>query len=191
MGWTGLCAAASVGEELDLVTIAEVQAELNARGLTLARMDALFRLADGGSGVHANLVSTELDNRLVTTNRMNAVSRNADGSSGIVTTDNGTYSHPNDTNENEVLVIAASKYEAKVALDLNTLTQTATIRTYEQVDGATYRLVDTAIFPTDFPANIKAIITEFAGDNRQKRITMQSSVAEGAIRSIPYARKTV
>lgn len=191
MGWTGLCTAASSGEEIDLVTIAEIQAELDARGLTASRLSAIFRVADGGSGVHANLISTELANRNVTANRLDAVSRNADGSSGIVTTDNGTYNHPNDTNENEVLVIAASKYDAKVALDLNTLTQNATIRTYEQVDGATYRLIDTAVFPTDFPANTKAIITEFQGDNRQKRITMQSSVIEGAIRAIPYARKTV
>ena len=99
-----------------------------------------------------------------------------------------TYSHPSGTLEQDAVVVTPGelgKYE-RLTLDMNALTQTTTVRTYVQVDGVNYRLVDTAQFPTDFPTNTKAVVTDLMPGSRTMKVTLQSAVAEGVARNVPY-----
>jgi len=100
----------------------------------------------------------------------------------------GTYSHPSGTTESDAVVITPAelgKYE-KLVLDMSNLTQTTTVRTYVQVDGVNYRLIDAAEYPTDFPTNAKGVVIELTPSNRTQKVTLQSAVAEGVARDIPY-----
>jgi hypothetical protein len=100
----------------------------------------------------------------------------------------GTYSHPSGTTEQDAVVITPAelgKYE-KLVLDLSNLTQTTTVRTYVQVDGVNYRLIDAAEFPTDFPANVKGVVIELTPSDRTQKVTLQSAAAEGVARDVPY-----
>lgn len=73
-----------------------------------------------------------------------------------------------------------------VLLDMNALEQDTTISVYIQVDGTNYRLINSVIFPTDFPDNAKIVPIELWELNVNWRITLQSAVTEGADRNIPY-----
>lgn len=100
----------------------------------------------------------------------------------------GTIVHPAGTGEENSLVITPAeltKYEM-VRFDLNALTQDITIRIYEQIDDANYRLIDSAVFPTDFPTDAKGVPIELYSTSVALKITLQSSVTEGASRNIPY-----
>jgi hypothetical protein len=100
----------------------------------------------------------------------------------------GTYSHPSGTTESDAVVITPAelgKYE-KLVLDMSNLTQTTTVRTYVQVDGVNYRLIDAAEYPTDFPTNAKGVVIELTPSNRTQKVTLQSAVAEGVARDVPY-----
>lgn len=159
MGWQGGCLSVQGGgSEEDLTTIAEIEAALDARGLTLARLNAILRIADGSSSVMA--------------------------------TSNATFAHQNNTNEQDVIEIVNGVLPEKVDLDCNALTQVTTFRFYEKVDGANYRLYNAVVYPTDVPTNVKVVPFEWSPKGRDVKITAQSSVVEGAIRNIPYARRT-
>jgi len=108
--------------------------------------------------------------------------------SASVTT--GTYSHPNDTNEHDVLVFNAAIQDIEISLDVNALTQNIEIREYEAVDGTNYRQISFKTFPTDFDTNTKVILISFKQKNRNYKITFKSTVAEGAARNIPYVYRT-
>jgi hypothetical protein len=100
----------------------------------------------------------------------------------------GTYSHPSGTTESDAVVITPaelSKYE-KLVLDLSGLAQTTTVRTYIQVDGVNYRLIDVAEFPTDFPTNAEGVVIELTPSSRTMKVTLQSAVAEGVAVDVPY-----
>lgn len=99
-----------------------------------------------------------------------------------------TYNHPSGTTESDAVVITPaelSKYD-KLCLDLNALTQTTYIRTYVKVDGTNYRLADYAEFPADFPSGTKTIVIDLMATAKAIKVTLQSAVAEGATRAIPY-----
>jgi hypothetical protein len=136
-------------------SLAQIQAELDQRKLTLTRMDALARVADGESGQNANAV--------------------------------GTYAHQNNTNEQDAIVFAAGKIPATVSFDMNNLAQSTTVRIYEQVDGANYRLLNSAVFPTDYPAGVKVVEVSFTRKNRACKVTFQSGTGEGSSKNVPYA----
>jgi hypothetical protein len=100
----------------------------------------------------------------------------------------GTITHPAGVAEIDALEVTPAELTeySIVLLDVNALTQNTTIRTYIQVNGVNYRLVDSAIFPTDFPTNVKSVpITLWQLDVAWK-ITLQSAVTEGVDRDIPY-----
>jgi len=107
------------------------------------------------------------------------------------TTATGTYSHANNTNEQDVLEFAASKQKVDLYLDMVNITQTITIREYIKVDGATYRQLSEKVYTTDFDTNTKAISISFEQPNRAYKITLQSGTAEGSAKNIPYAYITL
>jgi len=100
----------------------------------------------------------------------------------------GTYNHPNDTLEHDVVEIVPpelSQYKS-LLLDLSALTQDAEIRSYVQVDGANYQQSDYAQFPTDFPTGTKVVVVRLCPFSVAMKVTLQSVIAEGAVRSIPW-----
>lgn len=100
----------------------------------------------------------------------------------------GTYEHANGVAEEDAVLIAPTEITRynTLMLDLSNITKITTIRTYVQVDGSNYRLFDTAVFPTDFDANTVAVPIGFPASSKDMKVTMQSSVAEGAARDVPY-----
>jgi len=105
-----------------------------------------------------------------------------------ITTSNGTYNHPNGTSEQDVTEILNNIDRVSIVYDVSALTVTTTIRTYERTDGTNYEIVSEIDFPTDFDANVENIEIELIGKNRDQRVTFQSSMAEGAARSVPFSR---
>jgi hypothetical protein len=104
---------------------------------------------------------------------------------GISTT-GSPYSQPNDLVENDAIIVAAGTQLIDIELDMNNLTQANTVREYVQVDGANYRMISAKVFPTDFDAGTKAVLVSFPQKGQLYKITMQSSVLEGAARNVPY-----
>lgn len=100
----------------------------------------------------------------------------------------GVITHPDGVGEVVALELihdGVADYPA-VLLDLNALTQDTTIRLYVKVDGTNYRLVTPAVFPADFPVNAKAVPIVLYPTGKDWAITLQSALAEGADRDIPY-----
>ena len=92
------------------------------------------------------------------------------------------------TSEQDVLEVTPAKlqkYEV-LLLDLNELTQNTTIRIYIKIDGTNYRLINSAVYPTDFPTNAKGVPIELYSMSVPWKITLQSAVSEGVARNIPY-----
>lgn len=100
----------------------------------------------------------------------------------------GTYSHPSGVTEGDAVVVTPTELGEynKLCLDMSNLTQTTTVRTYVQVDGTNYRLVDSAEFPTDFPTNTAAVVIDLTPGDRTMKVTLQSAVAEGVAVDVPY-----
>jgi hypothetical protein len=120
------------------------------------------------------------------TNLEDARAARIDNLSGIVSA--GSLTHRNGIDEDDILVISPTELTEYLILllDVNTLTQDTTIRTYIEVDGANYRLVDSAVFPADFPSGVKCVPIGLYPLNVNWKISMQSAIAEGADRNIPY-----
>lgn len=100
----------------------------------------------------------------------------------------GTYTHASNTNEQNVFVITAATQEINIFLDMVAVTQLTTIREYMEVDGTNLRLITAKIFPTDFDTAAKVIVISLKQPNKDYRITLQSSVAEGASIDIPWTQ---
>lgn len=102
-----------------------------------------------------------------------------------ILTTTGTFSHPNGVVEQTVFTITLTKpTEVKsLFLDLVNLTQNATIRIKHEIDGATYRTIETFSWTTvmDDGVYFRSIT---CNDNIQ--VTIQSAIAEGAARDIPF-----
>lgn len=98
----------------------------------------------------------------------------------------GTYTHPNSTTETDVLEILGTNGQVKdayIILDTSTLTiNNVRVRTYLKVDGTTYDLYSTIVLSaSDNFAEAIETLTDF-----DMKVTMQSNIAEGATRAIPY-----
>lgn len=103
----------------------------------------------------------------------------------IIRSTDATYSHPSGVAE-QVAFTITPLYPLKILtiyLDLVNLTQNATIRIQTQIDGATYRRIETFNWTTGMDDGVYfrgiAIDTPL-------QVTIQSAVAEGAPRDIPY-----
>lgn len=161
---------------------------LNISAAILARIDAA--ISTRSTFATADL-TTVLDARDLTATRMSAIFRYADGTVGAVTTTGATFTYADNATEQDVLELNALTSHSWVSLDINALTQGATIRVYNKVDGTNYRLVDTLDTLTDLPANAKDIDIILYGKGTAQKITIQRQVAEGAARSIPYRYRIV
>ena len=106
---------------------------------------------------------------------------------GIVIVE-GTHSHGNNTNEQDVIEIIANVKNVEVSLDMINLVQNTTIRVYEKVDGSTYRSMSQKVFPTDFPTNAKVVVINLNGKEIDQKITFQSGTVEGSTKNVPHAR---
>jgi len=96
-----------------------------------------------------------------------------------------SYNLPNDLVENTAitLTITSRRYVDNIYLDLVNLVQNCTIRIKNEIDDATARTVDTIAWTTADDDGV--IIAGFATDT-DTTITIQSAVAQGAIKAIPY-----
>lgn len=102
----------------------------------------------------------------------------------------GTYTHPNDTSEHDVLEFTADTQDIFISLDVSALTQPTEIREYEKIDGTNYRQISLKTYPDDFDSGTKAITIYFKQKNKDYKVTLKSTVAEGASRDIPYVYRT-
>jgi len=100
----------------------------------------------------------------------------------------GTITHPAGTDETDALEVTPAELTEYYALllDMSALTQNTTIRIYIKIDGTNYRMVDSAVFPTDFPTNAEGVPIALYPMSVPWKITLQSAVSEGADREIPY-----
>jgi len=97
----------------------------------------------------------------------------------------GTYAHPNDTSEHDVFTIALTRSQtvSDIMLDVNALTQRTTFKIYCKIDGTTYREIDSVVWVT---TDRKGVSMVEVTTDKDVKVTAQSAVAEGAVRSIPY-----
>lgn len=100
----------------------------------------------------------------------------------------GTIAHPDGTTEQDSLEITPTELTeyAIVLLDMNALTQGITIRVYIKIDDTNYRLINRLSFPSEFPTGAKGVPIQLYPMSVDWKITLQSGVAEGASRNIPY-----
>jgi len=100
-------------------------------------------------------------------------------------TTSGTYSLPNDVADNTAITIALATRRKihNIYLDLVNLVQNCTIRIKNEIDGATARTLDTVAWTTADDDGI--IIAGFVTDT-DTTVTIQSAVAQGAAKDIPY-----
>lgn len=99
-----------------------------------------------------------------------------------------TIVHPAGTSEEDSLEITPTELTeyALVLLDVRALTQNTTIRSYIKINATDYCLINSAVFPTDFPTNAKGIPIELYPMSVDWKITLQSGVTEGVSRNIPF-----
>jgi len=100
----------------------------------------------------------------------------------------GIYSHPNATTESNALEITANKNNVEISFDMINITQDTTIRVYEKVDDTNYRSVSQKLWTTDFPTNAEDAVVNLNGKDIDQKVTFQSAVLEGSIKSVPHAR---
>jgi len=92
--------------------------------------------------------------------------------------------------EQDAITFAAALRILDIELDMNNLTQACTVREHSQVDGVNYRQVSAKAFPGDFDPGTKAVVCGHTQKNAAYKITLQSSVLEGAPRDIPIRYTT-
>jgi len=100
----------------------------------------------------------------------------------------GTITHPSGLAEVDALTVTPSVLTdyPLLLLFVNALTQNTTIRVYVKDNAGTYRLLNSAIFPTDFPASVTVVPITLYPLSVAWKVSLQSAIAEGADRSIPY-----
>jgi hypothetical protein len=104
------------------------------------------------------------------------------------TVTNGTFTLTNDTTEHTIIELTPSvvTYLYNFWLDLNALVQNCTIRVYSKIDGANYREILAMRLSDLTPADAEGLVLKEQMISTAWKITIQSTVAEGASRSIPY-----
>lgn len=110
--------------------------------------------------------------------------------SDILTNQSGSetvssYNLPNDTAENTILEITNTKRLKldSVWLDFVNLVQDVTIKVYHKIDATTYRQYDTFSWGT---SEEDGILLRDVTINNDWKITITSTIAQGAIKAIPY-----
>ena len=102
------------------------------------------------------------------------------------TVTSGTFAFPNGTTEQTIIELTPSvvTYLYNFWLDLNALTQNCTIKVYSKIDGTNYREIEPMTL-TNIDYSLGLVLKEQIISTAWK-ITIQSTVAEGASRNIPY-----
>lgn len=97
----------------------------------------------------------------------------------------GSYNLPDDTAENTAIEITTTNRRRldSIWLDFNTLVEDVTIKVYHKIDGSTYRQYDE--FSWDTTEEDGVLIRDVTINNDWK-LTITSTVAQGAVMSIPY-----
>lgn len=106
----------------------------------------------------------------------------------VVTT--GTFTLQNNILEQDLIIFTAATQYIDITLFLNNLTQTATVREYEGDLTDTFKQLSAKVFPADFDTGTQSVVLSFKQKNARYKITIQSSVLEGATRDIPYRYAT-
>jgi hypothetical protein len=97
----------------------------------------------------------------------------------------GPYSYTDAGGEQTVYESAlATRRKISFHMDLNTMTQNGTVRIYEKVDGANYRLAVEYNFVAADDEKVW-FVDEYV-TNQNFKVTYEEAVDEGAARSIPY-----
>lgn len=96
-----------------------------------------------------------------------------------------SYNLPNDTAENTAITITITsrRFIDNIYLDFVNLVQNVTVRIKNEIDDATARTLDTIAWTTADDDGV--LIAGFATDT-DTTITIESPVAQGAIKAIPY-----
>ena len=96
-----------------------------------------------------------------------------------------SYNLPNDTAENTLLEITNTKRLKldSVWLDFVNLVQDVTIKVYHKIDATTYRQYDTFSWGT---SEEDGILLRDVTINNDWKITITSTIAQGAIKAIHY-----
>jgi hypothetical protein len=102
------------------------------------------------------------------------------------TVTSGTFAFPNGTTEQTIIELTPSvvTYVYNFWLDLNALVQNCTIRVYSKIDGTNYREIEPMTL-SNIDYSLGLVLKEQMISTAWK-ITIQSTVAEGASRNIPY-----
>lgn len=97
---------------------------------------------------------------------------------------NVLFSHPNTTAETDLTEHLLLVEKDTHHLDLSNLTQQTTIRVFEKIDGVVYKQLSSRLYPDDYELGTQVVIVILDGAGQDMKITLQSSVAEGAARAI-------
>jgi len=97
----------------------------------------------------------------------------------------GTYSLPSGTTEQDAVVITVSAKTKlqSIFLDLVNLTKGCTLRLYHKIDGTNYREIDSLDWDTGMRDGVEILACMVDHD---VKVTIQSNEAEGSARDIPY-----
>lgn len=98
-----------------------------------------------------------------------------------------SFTHTNGTAEDDLVEHLSLKEIINHHFDFSNLSaiNETTIRTFEKVDGITYRLLQQRIYPTDYPGGPNSVIITLNGGGKDMKITLQSAIAEGSNKTIP------
>ncbi len=105
--------------------------------------------------------------------------------------ENKSHTQVNNTAEQIVEEFLDLRDDIHIDLDLDEITQSISIKIFEKVDGTNYTQVTDALFdPTyvtgDFDTDITIVETELDGGGQDMKLTIESLVAEGMNRIVPY-----
>jgi hypothetical protein len=92
---------------------------------------------------------------------------------------------PNGLLEQDAIVVPAATQLLDIEMDLTNLTQITTVCEYSDSVKFTQ-----AAFPTDFDTNAKKVMISHPQKGLSYKITLTSTVAEGAIRNVPFTIMT-
>lgn len=103
-----------------------------------------------------------------------------------ITKTTGTFTAANSVAKQTILEITTNDELVTVSLDCVNLTQITTIGVEEKIDGTNYQIIQTVTFPTDFTG--EGVVISLDGKGRDQKITMTSTILEGATRDVYHAR---
>lgn len=98
-------------------------------------------------------------------------------------------SHPNTTTETTLVEHLLITEKDTHHFDLSNLSNPVTIRVYEKIDGAIYKLIANSLYPDQYTNQLtgltdKIVIIILDGGGQDMKITLQSDILEGSTKEI-------